>query len=384
MSRARHRKQSQVPANLRRAGAIGIGTGGILLIPSSGAQAEAAPSHSVAWDIIADCESNGQNIESHSPISSASGFFQIVDGTWLANGGGEFAQRAIQASYAQQIEVAKNIYQNAGGSFRDWNASRSCWAPQFAARSAAPAPKATPAPKPKPAAQPAPVEKPAAKAAPVATDGTYEVVSGDWLSKIAPEFDMTTQALYDANRDLIGDNPNLILPGQILEVTGMAVAAPLREVASEVEVPADAPGQLSSTGFAHPAPGARVTSGFGDGRGHDGLDFDGAIGDPAYSATDGAVIFSGFEDNGYGIRVDVEAPDGTVTRYAHLSATSVSVNDYVAAGQQVGKIGNTGDVVAGPNGDGSHLHFEVILPSGAIGGGPTNPAPWLADRGISV
>lgn len=47
---------------------------------------------------------------------------------------------------------------------------------------------------------------------------TYTVVSGDTLSGIANRYGTTWQNIYNNNRDIIGSNPNLIKPGQILKV----------------------------------------------------------------------------------------------------------------------------------------------------------------------
>jgi len=49
----------------------------------------------------------------------------------------------------------------------------------------------------------------------------YNVKPGDALWKIALEHGMTAQELYDLNRDVIGDNPNLIKPGQKLRTNPM-------------------------------------------------------------------------------------------------------------------------------------------------------------------
>lgn len=60
---------------------------------------------------------------------------------------------------------------------------------------------------------------------PPATDGTYTVVVGDYLDKIAREHNVPGgwPALYAANRDVVGDNPDLIFPGQVLKLpTGSA------------------------------------------------------------------------------------------------------------------------------------------------------------------
>ena len=47
---------------------------------------------------------------------------------------------------------------------------------------------------------------------------TYIVKSGDNLSKIALKYHTTWQQLYENNKDIIGDNPNLIYPQQTLVI----------------------------------------------------------------------------------------------------------------------------------------------------------------------
>lgn len=47
---------------------------------------------------------------------------------------------------------------------------------------------------------------------------TYTVKSGDTLSGIANKYGTTWQNIYNNNRDIIGSNPNLIKPGQILKI----------------------------------------------------------------------------------------------------------------------------------------------------------------------
>lgn len=54
-------------------------------------------------------------------------------------------------------------------------------------------------------------------APPAKTPQTYTVKQGDTLSKIAKAHGITPwQALYEANKDVIGDDPNRIFPGQVL------------------------------------------------------------------------------------------------------------------------------------------------------------------------
>ncbi|SHL98959.1 Transglycosylase-like domain-containing protein [Actinacidiphila paucisporea] len=56
--------------------------------------------------------------------------------------------------------------------------------------------------------------------APDTVPGTYKVGAGDSLSGIAADQDVAGgwARLYDANHQVIGDNPNLIKPGQILDL----------------------------------------------------------------------------------------------------------------------------------------------------------------------
>lgn len=46
----------------------------------------------------------------------------------------------------------------------------------------------------------------------------YKVKKGDNLTKIAKKYDITVKKLYENNKDVIGDNPNLIYPNQILKI----------------------------------------------------------------------------------------------------------------------------------------------------------------------
>lgn len=47
---------------------------------------------------------------------------------------------------------------------------------------------------------------------------TYVVKKGDTLSKIAEKYSTNWKKIYEKNKDIIGDNPNLIKPGQILQL----------------------------------------------------------------------------------------------------------------------------------------------------------------------
>jgi cell wall-associated NlpC family hydrolase/biotin carboxyl carrier protein len=215
--------------------------------------------------------------------------------------------------------------------------------------------------------------------APVLAD-TVTVQPGDYLSKIAPLVNTTWPVLYENNREVIGDNPNLIFPGQVLFVGGLPLSqAPVtveEEPATE-EIPVQtAPAQ--SAGVI--VPGAHISSGFGyresDNMQHNGIDLAGVpLGTPIYSPVSGTVDVSGLRDpNGFGAVVYMTADNGDVLWFGHINEWLVNAGDRVEAGQQIATVGSRG-YSTGP-----HLHFEVHDPHL----GPIDPVPWLSNRGIFV
>lgn len=131
--------------------------------------------------------------------------------------------------------------------------------------------------------------------------------------------------------------------------------------------------EVSDRLFVRPGMG-RLTSSYGRrwGRLHAGIDLASGIGSPVRAVTNATVLSAGWE-GGYGRCVRLVHSDGTVTVYAHLSAITVNKGERVAAGERVGREGNTGQST------GPHLHFEV-----RINGTPVNPVSWLRKRGVSL
>lgn len=109
----------------------------------------------------------------------------------------------------------------------------------------------------------------------------------------------------------------------------------------------------SDADHAMPCPG-HVTSPFGPRRGrmHYGLDLKLQTGDPVTCAFPGVVRISKYNKT-FGHVVVVRHHNGLETLYAHLSKRLVQAGQMVAAGDTLGKGGNTGRSY------GSHLHFEV-------------------------
>ncbi|MEW9553395.1 M23 family metallopeptidase [Nonomuraea sp. NPDC050783] len=82
-------------------------------------------------------------------------------------------------------------------------------------------------------------------------------------------------------------------------------------------------------------------------------------GTPALASAAGTVVTSTyFSDAGNTIVVDHGG--GWVTRYLHLAERAVGVGAFVAQGQQIGAVGNTGSATTG-----AHLHYEQRL-NGAV------------------
>lgn len=109
----------------------------------------------------------------------------------------------------------------------------------------------------------------------------------------------------------------------------------------------------------NPTIGACLSSAFGPrGRGnHRGVDYYSGQGGPILAAADGVVIERKYRDD-YGNMLLIDHGAGVFTRYAHLSSFAADALEgaEVAAGQQIGLMGNTA-AYAIP----IHLHYEVLL-----------------------
>ena len=118
---------------------------------------------------------------------------------------------------------------------------------------------------------------------------------------------------------------------------------------------------VSAGNWTRPAAG-RFTSGFGrrdigpiGSKNHLGVDIANSIGTPVVAAADGVVSYVG-SMNGYGNVVMVtHSIEGQLftTTYAHLSGFNTSVGASVSKGQQIARLGNSG------NSTGPHVHFEI-------------------------
>ncbi|MBU8547226.1 M23 family metallopeptidase [Roseomonas frigidaquae] len=131
---------------------------------------------------------------------------------------------------------------------------------------------------------------------------------------------------------------------------------------------------VPATGMAAPCPAAmpvagELSSGFGPrhGRMHSGIDLRAPEGTTVIAAGRGVVLFAGRYFD-YGLMVEIEHPDGSRARYAHLArfAPGIRAGTLVNAAVEIGVVGRTGRTT------GANLHVELRR-----GGRPENPWPWL-------
>ena len=116
-----------------------------------------------------------------------------------------------------------------------------------------------------------------------------------------------------------------------------------------------------------PLNNGRLSSGFGyrfhplSGRyqPHAGVDLAAPMGSPVVATADGMVGLAGWK-GGYGLTIQIDHGKAIQTRYAHLSATSVTPGQSVKQGQVIGFVGSTG------RSTGPHLHYEVRVSEVAI------------------
>ncbi len=223
----------------------------------------------------------------------------------------------------------------------------------------------------------------------------YKIQRGDTLSRIAANFGISLNTILWANENLKASS---LSPGKeivILPITGVLhqiqEGDTLETIANQYDVPAERilranpsllPSKIDSISSiiipsAQPIPGSRLssltklpnlsgyfsipTTGWNWGRLHNNnaVDIANACGTPIYASAEGLVSESSDSgwNGGYGGYVLIEHPNGTKTKYAHNQKNIVSVGDYVAKGDQIAVIGNTG-LTHGPTG--CHLHFEVF------------------------
>jgi len=240
---------------------------------------------------------------------------------------------------------------------------------------------------------------------------THTIASGESLYTIARKYDVTTQAIVQANNlgspDKIFVGQQIVIPGRsdLIRTPQTAAAVQVASAAPQAFAPAPAakpaqsdaanvlaasagpavatkpveaapvqqasiqqPAEPTMSGndkFRWPASG-RVITDFAASRGT-GINIDVPEGTTVKAAENGTVIYVGSGVEGYGNLILIRHPNGYVSAYAHLKSMSVAKGAVVGRGDAIGAVGQTGSVSK------PQLHFE--LRKGAT---PVDPVPMLA------
>jgi murein DD-endopeptidase MepM/ murein hydrolase activator NlpD len=234
-----------------------------------------------------------------------------------------------------------------------------------------------------------------------ANAGVHVVAPGETLFRIARLYGKPVAEIARANsipphtRVNVGDR--IIIPGAQAQVAPRTVAPPkiaqpqqtppvnqrvvsnepppqnVRMVQTAEPDPTQKPVQdAEPTGslpkFRWPVQG-RVISGFAqqvNGQPNDGINISVPENTMIKAAEDGTVAYAGNELKGYGNLILIRHANGYVTAYAHAKELLVKRGDQVKRGQNIGKVGQTGNVSA------PQLHFEVRK-----GPQPVDPTKFL-------
>ena len=98
----------------------------------------------------------------------------------------------------------------------------------------------------------------------------------------------------------------------------------------------------------NPAGDATIASGFGYRSSpwpefHNGVDLDADYGATVRAAAAGTVVAAGWDDGGFGIKVEIDHGNGYHTLYAHCSKVEVAAGQRVVKGQPIALVGATGE-----------------------------------------
>lgn len=196
------------------------------------------------------------------------------------------------------------------------------------------------------------------------------VKKGDTISRIADKYDAEAEDISVFNGISDGDSLNqgdiIFVPNGIIKT--VVPTKPISSGSSVSNKSTASNTKVQSGYYMRPVSGP-ITSPYGARKGgfHPGVDIGNAKGTTIDAAADGVVtvVVTGCVEGrascggGYGNHIDIQHSNGTMTRYGHLSKTSVTVGQNVSQGDKIGEMGSTG------NSTGYHLHFEIRNSSGS-------------------
>jgi len=223
--RNKHRRSGRARSTARRAAIVGTATA----IPLVGGMPTATEAASLqTWDRLAQCESSG-----NWRINTGNGYYgglQFASSTWRGFGGSTYASRADLATKSEQIAVAERVLKVQG--WGAWPACSRKLGLTSSDKNGSPGVSAEPTRRTQVAPRAPRTEKRVVqrttrrtpRQATAAWSGhsgaDYTVRLGDTLSEIAARFEVAGgwRSLHERNRHVVGANPDLILPGQRLNV----------------------------------------------------------------------------------------------------------------------------------------------------------------------
>lgn len=100
---------------------------------------------------------------------------------------------------------------------------------------------------------------------------------------------------------------------------------------------------------------------------HKGVDLAADYGAQVRASAAGVVASAGWDDGGFGNKVDIDHGNGYHTWYAHLSRIAVHAGQHVTKGEPIAYVGSTGEST------GPHLHYQLMYE-----GNPIDPQPFLS------
>ncbi len=203
----------------------------------------------------------------------------------------------------------------------------------------------------------------------------YTVQAGDTVDSIAEKYKVTSDAIYTAGfewnqlkpGDPLIEGMSLIIPGGSRDFKPWALSAAENApqtssgytgsgavvARASVGFCANVSGGAVGTGtFIWPAPQHWI-SGNNYAPWHPGIDIAAKLGDPVYASDTGVVVYSGWNNWGYGNLVVIDHGNGWQTWYAHNSEIYVTCGQNVKQGSVISAAGSTG------RSTGPHVHFET-------------------------
>ncbi|MEE8059977.1 MAG: peptidoglycan DD-metalloendopeptidase family protein [Pseudomonadales bacterium] len=221
--------------------------------------------------------------------------------------------------------------------------------------------------------------------------GTHTVVLGETLYSIAWHYSLDFRGLARTNSI---DLPYTIYPGQTLRLKTrtLSVKTARTQPGSKASNPLiNDPGKSPHTRNHHgsdrlsveafsierkrypfawqwPAKGRMIRHYSSSSAVHKGIDIQGKLGEPVYSANSGKVVYAGSGLVGYGKLLIIKHDEQYLSAYGHNRELLVNEGGLVKVGQKIAEFGDTGT-------DKVKLHFEIRRE-----GKPVNPLDLLPKR----